>query len=370
MGLHRDGSLLHLGPFDTELRLRLWWHLCVLDSRAPEDHGFELTVDILNQGLRLPLNIDDDQIYPNMVQLPKESQRWTEMSFCLVQIESCRLLHPVLGTWEQGSTNPLREHATKRRLIRERAQHVLNKFDVAAESPPPLYRIAMQHFSTARMKMEFILQLREEIEEQERQQVDTPKSSFKLACDGLESSYLLLKGSLSGQHKWIFRTYTPWYALAYVLRCLSNKPWGPGTKQAWALIDEVFPDDFGLDYPSQGILSGLGGDSIWECLSLLRRQAMSLRDVRSLNDDSARLSHESNNSHNSQPNGFITCTEDPPIQRASYREFPDCDTAEHGPFADSNQNVQFSLGFPIPEMSFLPEWNAVINGSLNICPES
>ncbi|KAM5361798.1 hypothetical protein ACJA88_014325 [Fusarium oxysporum] len=41
MGLHRDGTTFGLKPFDIELRRRLWWHICLLDMRSSEFHGYE-----------------------------------------------------------------------------------------------------------------------------------------------------------------------------------------------------------------------------------------------------------------------------------------------------------------------------------------
>lgn len=32
-GLHKDGVHWGLSPFEIEMRRRLWWHLCALDSR-------------------------------------------------------------------------------------------------------------------------------------------------------------------------------------------------------------------------------------------------------------------------------------------------------------------------------------------------
>lgn len=34
LGMHRDGDALHPGPFDAEMRRRLWWGLCILDTPA------------------------------------------------------------------------------------------------------------------------------------------------------------------------------------------------------------------------------------------------------------------------------------------------------------------------------------------------
>lgn len=40
MGLHRDGQLLGLPPFDTEMRSRVWWNIVLLDFRSAISSGF------------------------------------------------------------------------------------------------------------------------------------------------------------------------------------------------------------------------------------------------------------------------------------------------------------------------------------------
>lgn len=39
LGLHRDGSSLNLSKFDAEMRRRLWWSICLLDTPASEDRS-------------------------------------------------------------------------------------------------------------------------------------------------------------------------------------------------------------------------------------------------------------------------------------------------------------------------------------------
>lgn len=39
LGMHRDGDALGLSPFDAEMRRRLWWGICILDTPASEDHS-------------------------------------------------------------------------------------------------------------------------------------------------------------------------------------------------------------------------------------------------------------------------------------------------------------------------------------------
>lgn len=173
------------------MRLRLWWHLCVLDSRAPEDQGFQPTVDAMNRELRLPLNVNDNQICPDMTRFLVESDGWTEMSFFLIQTESCRLLHPIIDTQGQHSADALLDIAAKRKVMQEHGKYLSDKYSTSSGSgtPTDLLRIAMQHITTAAKKMKFVLQLREEISmakqkgTQEDATPDVLKPSFKLACE-------------------------------------------------------------------------------------------------------------------------------------------------------------------------------------------
>lgn len=44
LGVHRDGTHFGLDPFTVEMRRRLWWQVCMLDSRSSEDHGCDPTI--------------------------------------------------------------------------------------------------------------------------------------------------------------------------------------------------------------------------------------------------------------------------------------------------------------------------------------
>jgi hypothetical protein len=69
------------------MRRRLWWHICLLDTRAAEDHGADPSFTEAFYDARLPLNINDDDISPETKETPKERQGTTEMTFCLIRFE-------------------------------------------------------------------------------------------------------------------------------------------------------------------------------------------------------------------------------------------------------------------------------------------
>ena len=82
MGLHRDGTLLGLSPFETEIRRRVWWRLLALDGQTAELCGAGLSVAFPRYDCKRPLNVNDSDLSPNMSALPSEHDGPTEMIFC------------------------------------------------------------------------------------------------------------------------------------------------------------------------------------------------------------------------------------------------------------------------------------------------
>ncbi|KAJ9635644.1 hypothetical protein H2204_005818 [Knufia peltigerae] len=92
MGLHRDGSLLGLSPFETEMRRRLWWHLFSVDFRICDIMGFKPSMDLLCCDTQMPLNVPDEDLWPEMVASPPARHGITSMTFCLIRCEVIEFL--------------------------------------------------------------------------------------------------------------------------------------------------------------------------------------------------------------------------------------------------------------------------------------
>ena len=348
------------------MHLRIWWHLCVLDSRVPEDHGFQPTVDLMNQHLRLPLNVNDNQIYPEMTKLPAESAGWTEMSFFLIQTESCRFIHPFLDAQQHHSSDVLLDINEKRKRIQDPGSYLSNKYGISAESETlsDLQRNAIQHVTTACKKMEFVLQLREEICLRRRN--DAPpsmsKKSFDLACNALESSHVLKEGHVR-RFKWFFNMYTQWYVLSYVFRCLCITPCGLEADRAWDLAEANFPRGSGRrNHPTMQEENGHG--RIWRLLKLLRRRVWSLRQnaqrPTATTDDSARLlPSEMDFTSQLLSNGEIPLATD---TTAGNHKAPALFELDHDFVTNATPSTFDSLSLFVPEIQSLPDWNAIING--------
>lgn len=87
MGLHRDGELIGLGPFDTELHRRIFWQLPQIDGMAGQLCGTGINIEPGSWDTRSPLNINDEDIWPDMKETPKEPKGATDMILYLARAE-------------------------------------------------------------------------------------------------------------------------------------------------------------------------------------------------------------------------------------------------------------------------------------------
>lgn len=85
MGLHRDGTMLGLSPFQTEMRRRIWWHIVHMDCRTSYFSSTKPSTDLFLGDAKFPLNVDDEDLSPEMTQLPSERTGLTSIVLCVIR---------------------------------------------------------------------------------------------------------------------------------------------------------------------------------------------------------------------------------------------------------------------------------------------
>lgn len=85
LGLHRDGEKLGLLPFDTEVRRRLWWQIMMNEGYSQKLAGTGTASSILMGDVKMPMNINDSDLFKGMTEVPKEHEGATEMMFFLIR---------------------------------------------------------------------------------------------------------------------------------------------------------------------------------------------------------------------------------------------------------------------------------------------
>jgi hypothetical protein len=92
MGLHRDGTSLGLPIFETEMRRRIWWYIVHADCLSSNFTGTKPSTDLFLSDTKTPLNVEDQDLSPNMTALPPERTGLTSMVLRLMKCDVLQFL--------------------------------------------------------------------------------------------------------------------------------------------------------------------------------------------------------------------------------------------------------------------------------------
>lgn len=244
MGLHRDSSHFELSPFETEMRRRLWWYIYLLDVRSSDSQATRPQIREGDYDTKLPLNINDDDLSPHMVETPLERIGFTEMTLTLVRCEIL-ILHRKLMQLSSFGVDTNRHHELFQNRLQaiEEARIALDKrylqfcdLEIAIHwVTATIARMALarswlvSHFSLMR------------VEGFQRGQIPGKCDLLIFtAIEVLEFIYLLESHNNTKKWSWLFQGYIPWQVLAFVLSELCVRPTSPLSDRAWVAVDRAY----------------------------------------------------------------------------------------------------------------------------------
>ncbi|KAJ8103394.1 fungal-specific transcription factor domain-containing protein [Lipomyces tetrasporus] len=233
LGLHRDGANFeHLRPYEIEMRRRVWWAVCILDVRASEDQGTDLTITSGSFDTKLPLNINDTDIQPDSKQMPTERQGLTDMSFALIWFDVTRQMMALII--KDGAPDLERQS----RLLNEMYQKVeRNHFKYSTESGNMAYWVAVTLARLVMAKMTLIIYLPVLFFSPSEHFSDEIRAKlFASAIEVAEYNHALNAEQRCRQWRWGYQTCTHWHAIVYLLIEISRRPWSPVVERAWVAL--------------------------------------------------------------------------------------------------------------------------------------
>lgn len=93
--LHEDPEGTY-APFEIEMRRRLWFHLCGLESQTTEENAARSTTILKDRNVQLPANLNDNDLNPHMAHPPQSRVGVADTTFPILRFEIHRL---VFGLW-------------------------------------------------------------------------------------------------------------------------------------------------------------------------------------------------------------------------------------------------------------------------------
>ncbi|KAG9242972.1 hypothetical protein BJ878DRAFT_512830 [Calycina marina] len=107
LGLHREHILNKGSIFEAEMGRRLWWYIITMDLHIGSCAEV-VTFSPQSWDTRIPANVNDGSLVPDMREMPAEYSGITEMCMMLIKCEATNLMleHPVLNGTPRYFTNP------------------------------------------------------------------------------------------------------------------------------------------------------------------------------------------------------------------------------------------------------------------------
>ncbi|KAJ5682241.1 hypothetical protein N7462_005406 [Penicillium macrosclerotiorum] len=244
MGLHRDGAAFGLRPLDVEIRRRVWWHICLLDIRSSEYHGFEPIIHESTFDTRLPLNVNDVDLTPEMINAPPEHEGVSEMTFCLIRCEVLRV------AWKTGYVRPSMqfpgqpftrlELESRESLAKDLEERLEKRYLKYCDTSDPFYRVCVTvaRLMVARTWLVVYYPLIQEHHETELP-MGTRDRIFIKSTKILELSAALLNSS-DRRWTWHSKAQVQWHAVALVLSEICSRPPSADCDRAWDYIQILY----------------------------------------------------------------------------------------------------------------------------------
>ncbi|KAH7116334.1 hypothetical protein EDB81DRAFT_246667 [Dactylonectria macrodidyma] len=255
LGAHRDGASRSLSIFDSEMQKRLFWHLAVLECGAAEDSGCDPTIfEVSSFNASLPRNLDDKNLSVTMVTEPEEHTYWTESTLSIIWADICQLWRLVYDSRRhpEGLSKGLdaMTEAEKKEFI-EKSIHRFDEKYIKICSP--LIPIQWVTATLARLLiLEFKLTCCKPLERHAELSEVECDDFFSDAVECLELSNKLQTDHRGVRWVWLFKTFTVWHPLAYVLTELASRPIQKEYEKAWRVVEQSMVSRWNSPYDRLG----------------------------------------------------------------------------------------------------------------------
>ncbi|KAI3396428.1 hypothetical protein diail_12148 [Diaporthe ilicicola] len=249
MGLHRDGELLGLKPFETEMRRRLWWQIIMLDSKYAILSGLSHTLLPRGWDTKEPKNISDADLSPSATEPIQDHEGPTDMILVLAVFKIAKNLIQapdieailILDALE-SKTGPQHEKVEQYRNVVRRLKEDFEELFKRFSSPTAgdLHKLARQIGDHMMSKLCPLLTASAEGRGLDDEALDQSGNTFRVAVDST--------GHAVEQHKianypawdWFHRLHFQLDIFAYLVGQLGHRTSGRLVDRAWEIVEQVY----------------------------------------------------------------------------------------------------------------------------------
>ncbi|KAK1624117.1 C6 zinc finger protein [Colletotrichum phormii] len=278
MGLHRDGELLGLSPFETEMRRRIWWQIFMLDSKFSMISGLSQSLLPRPSDCKLPKNLNDADLHTGATERYQERDGPTEMvipllvyqvGFCIQQqqdIESL-MLYNELSTLSSGRRSKVQSAQISAfiKSLEGRLNAVIDK-----NSDPtagPVHELATLLKSLILQKVQETSRPPQEQPEWGSEILNPKDNLFKWSVMTTEQNINAYRSNRHPEFHWFLKLLFQYDVATLMVGQLSQRVTGAIVERAWQLVPSIYEFHPEFFDPSQDYNIALAKFTMkaWKC---------------------------------------------------------------------------------------------------------
>ena len=242
LGLHRDGEDHGLKPFDIQMRRRIFYQLLPLDGHAAQLCGTGISIAANSWDTKQPLNINDDDIWPDMTETPEPRTGATDIIFCLARTELAKFVREANPAW--GNFERLLEHKTiaeKDARLSSLEEEMETKYLRYCDFADPLHNLVMAMGRGAMNSGRLRIRLPrakaiKNLPENERREIWTIANKIIDYINAAHSNPALKR------FEWHLQAFFQWDPLIWVLHEIRRDPHIHRDDGTWSKIERIYAD--------------------------------------------------------------------------------------------------------------------------------
>ncbi|PYH86353.1 C6 zinc finger domain protein [Aspergillus uvarum CBS 121591] len=248
MGIHNESTYGECSALEAELRRRLWWSLIVFDNRICEMSDYKTASLAPTWDCKVPLNVNDFELQPEMKNPPATNTRPTEMLFAVVRSELADFVrhsafhlnftNPSLNTIALRPSSAPTDEANQLVAL----ERTLQERYLAFSNPENAL-----HFMTL-WTMRGSLAKNRLLQHYYTQSSDIPvpptddqrNTGIAHALRMLECDTTLMTSPLTQPYRWLVHFHFPFPAYIHLLQDLRKRPVEAHAARAWAAMSDNY----------------------------------------------------------------------------------------------------------------------------------
>ncbi|KAH8772687.1 fungal-specific transcription factor domain-containing protein [Diaporthe sp. PMI_573] len=249
MGLHRDGEMLGLKPFETEMRRRLWWQIIMLDSKYAILSGLSHTLLPRGWDTREPKNISDADLLPTAKEPIQDQAGPTDMILVLAVFKIAKnliqapdmeaiLIMDELECKTAMQSEKIEQYRTIVRQLKQDFENLFQKF--SSPTAGDLHKLARQIGDHIMSKLCPLIEASAEGRDPNGEVLDQSSNTFRVAVDS--TSHVVEQHKIANYPAWdwFHRLHFQLDIFAYLVGQLGHRTSGRLVDHAWEIVEQVY----------------------------------------------------------------------------------------------------------------------------------